>query len=946
MGKNILNDLSLKIGRRNFLKLASIGAGVGATSMFASGNTVREATKEEIKNPFPGSKKVKSICSICSAGCGIVAEVQNGVWVRQDVAQDHPISEGSHCCKGIDQIDLVKSKQRIKHPLKKVNGKWERISWKQAIDEISEKMLELRAENGPDAAMFLGSAKFNLQQSFYFSKFAALWGTNNIDHVARVCHSASVAGAANTWGYGAMTNHFGDVVGHSKAILMIGANSASACPIGFKHFLKAKDRNNAKLIVVDPVYTKSAAKADHYLRIRTGTDVAFVYGMLHLIFKNGWEDKNFIESRVYGMDKIREEAKKWTPEITADVTGIPAEKIIQITTIFAKTKPATAVWALGITQHSTGTSNTRIIPILQLVLGNAGKEGGGCNIIRGHDNVQGSTDMCNLADSLPGYYGLSEDAWKYYAKAWGIDFNWLQGRFHSPKWMHEKGFSLAKWWQGVLQEEKTYSSSPIRALWVQGTGITSMSQQEKIQKALNKLDLIVIAEPFVNEAAILTDRKDGIYIIPAATQFETEGSVTASNRSSQWRSKIVDPLYESKPDHEIMFEFAKKFGFYDEFTRGMKLDIKDGEIKKVKDTFTWPDDAADELARTVKTIGLGGWTAKRLREHQENWHLFDPITLRGYGKMKNQYYGLPWPCWDTKHPGSPILYNPDTPVNEGGMGFRNRFGLEHDGESQLANDNVNVKKSLVKGGYPEITKANIEEVLGITLTEEEKRKMGANWKVDLSGIIQEKCREKGVCVYGNAKARAIVWTFPDPVPKHREPIHSPRFDLVKKYPTYADQKNNFRVDVRFESEQMEKDWSKEFPTMIVTMRVVNLSGAGMLERTSKYLSHITPEMFAHINPELAAQHGLRDGDMMWLHSPHGTKIKIKAYHNYSVTPDRIAMPYNFAGMMQGVDMSANYPEGTKPYAIGESSNTITNYGFDIITQIPEFNAGLCKIERA
>ena len=186
MGKNEFNDISLKIGRRNFLKLASIGAGVGATSMFASGNTVREATKEEIKNPFPGSKKVKTICSICSAGCGIVAEVQNGVWVRQDVAQDHPISEGSHCCKGIDQIDLVKSKQRVKHPLKKVAGKWQRISWEQAINEISEKMLKFRKENGPDAAMFLGSAKFNLQQAFYFRKFAALWGTNNIDHVARI----------------------------------------------------------------------------------------------------------------------------------------------------------------------------------------------------------------------------------------------------------------------------------------------------------------------------------------------------------------------------------------------------------------------------------------------------------------------------------------------------------------------------------------------------------------------------------------------------------------------------------------------------------------------------------------------------------------------------------------------------------------------------------------
>ena len=94
-----------------------------------------------------------------------------------------------------------------------------------------------------------------------------------------------------------MTNHFGDVVGHSKAMLVIGANSAAANPIGMKHFLRAKDRNNAQLIVVDPVYTKTAAKADHYLRIRTGTDVAFVYGLMHVIFKNGWEDKSFIDGR-------------------------------------------------------------------------------------------------------------------------------------------------------------------------------------------------------------------------------------------------------------------------------------------------------------------------------------------------------------------------------------------------------------------------------------------------------------------------------------------------------------------------------------------------------------------------------------------------------------------------------------------------------------------------
>jgi anaerobic selenocysteine-containing dehydrogenase len=177
---------SKKIGRRSFLKLAALGAGMTATTALAANDSIRTATEEEVKNPFPGSKRVKTVCSICSAGCGMIAEVQNGVWVRQDVAQDHPISEGSHCCKGIDQIDLIKSKQRLKHPLKKVNGEWKRISWETAVKEISEKMLKLREENGPDVVQFLGSAKFNLQQAFYFRKFAAMWGTNNIDHVARI----------------------------------------------------------------------------------------------------------------------------------------------------------------------------------------------------------------------------------------------------------------------------------------------------------------------------------------------------------------------------------------------------------------------------------------------------------------------------------------------------------------------------------------------------------------------------------------------------------------------------------------------------------------------------------------------------------------------------------------------------------------------------------------
>ena len=747
-----------------------------------------------------------------------------------------------------------------------------------------------------------------------------------------------------------MTNNFSDVAANAKMMIIFGANTAVANPIGFKHLLQAKDRNGAKLIVVDPVFTKSAAHADEYVRIRPGTDIAFVYGMLHLIFKNGWEDKELIEQRAYGVDKIKEEAAKWTPQEVENVTGVPAEQLERITKMYASVKPATLFWSLGITQHSVGSSNTRILAILQLILGNMGKKGGGTNIIRGHDNVQGATDMGCLADTLPAYYGLGDGAWDHYTKVWGVSREYMNSRFFEKKWMNEKGFSLSKWWQGVLQEEKTHSNSPIRVLWVQGTGITSMAHTTKVQKALQKLDMLVIAEPFVNEVAVLADRPDGIYILPATTQYETEGYVTATNRSMQWRDRVVMPIHESKEDHEIMFAFAKKFGFYTEYTRGMKFEVINNEHIQTKpddDGFVWPDDATREMSIGLLSIGLRGISAERLRRHKDNWENFDPDSLIGLrGAVKGEYYGLPWPVWDEKHPGTPILWNPEIPYEQGGMGFRNRFGLEHNGVSQLASEDFTPFGCKVKGGYPQITKANIEKVFGIKLTSREKELMGGSWSTDISGIILEKCREKSACCLGNARARTIVWEFPDQIPLHREPIHSPRWDLVQKYPALPDQEKNFRVETKFISEQQKKDWSKDFPTIISSMRLVNLSGAGMLERTSKYLASITPEMFANVNPALALKYGIKDGDMMWIHSPQGTKIKVKCIHNHSVTPDRICLPYNFSGMLQGVDLSYNYPEGTKPYTIGEMSNTITNYGFDPITQISEYNAGLCRIERA
>ena len=740
-----------------------------------------------------------------------------------------------------------------------------------------------------------------------------------------------------------MTNHLGDIQ-NAKSIFIIGSNPAVNHPVGFRHFLKAKENNGAKLIVVDPRYTRTAAKADYFAQIRPGTDIPFMYGMMNLIFENGWEDKKFIDDRTYGIDEIRKEAAKWTPETVEDVTGVPAATLKEITEVYAKNRPGSVVWAMGLTQHTIGSSNTRIAPILQLVLGNMGVSGGGCNILRGHDNVQGASDMANAPDSLPGYYPKNEATWKYFAKMWQVDYEWLKGNYVKPEWMTKPGFTLARWWAGVLDGKNgndpvENAGDSLKALIVIGNGITSTAQQVKVQEGLDGLELLVLLDPFVNDAGVITNKKDGVYLLPAATQFEGCGTVVATNRSGQWRSRVVEPLFESMPDHEILFELAKRIGFYDELTRT----IRDSEGK-----IEWPEAATREIASIVKSIGLTGWTPERLKRHQANWDKFDEKTLMGKEgtEVAGEYYGLPWPCWTEKHPGSPNLYDINRPVMQGGMGFRNRFGLEHNGVNQLAGDGSAPVGGAQSGGYPEIKKDNIEKILGITLTDEEREKMGATWATDGSGIIAEKCMEKGIAPYGNARARAVVWTFVDQIPQHREPLHTPRQDLAQKYPSFEDKPNHYRVFTKYKSLQLSKDFSKEFPINLITARLVNFSGAGMETRASMYLSRITPEMFADIHPELAAKHGIKNWDFVWIHSPEGTKIKVRARIVPSVKPDMIFLPFHFAGYMQGVDMTGNFPDGTKPYAVGESANTVTNYGYDIVTQIPETKGGLCRIEKA
>ncbi len=173
-----------KVARRSFLKIAA--ATTALTGLALSGRLSQTAEAKSPKFPYSQSKTVRTICTYCSVACGIYAEVENGVWVRQEIAQDHPVSRGGHCCKGAGAIDMVNSEKRLKYPLKRENGRWKKISWEQAFDEICGKLLEIRKKYGPDAVHWNGSAKVSTEMAYLQRKLAAFWGTNNIDHQARI----------------------------------------------------------------------------------------------------------------------------------------------------------------------------------------------------------------------------------------------------------------------------------------------------------------------------------------------------------------------------------------------------------------------------------------------------------------------------------------------------------------------------------------------------------------------------------------------------------------------------------------------------------------------------------------------------------------------------------------------------------------------------------------
>ncbi|MDY6864350.1 MAG: formate dehydrogenase subunit alpha [Halobacteriota archaeon] len=922
--RSILGELSLT--RRSFTKItaavaatAAMYKGFGKLAKYAKDTGYMDDVMVEAADTAK-TEQVKSICSFCSVGCGYIGVVKDGVFTGMEPWEDHPINQGGLCSKGTALVDVTNSEKRLKYPMEKVGGKWRRITWDEAIEKVGTQLTSIRDTYGPDSVFMCGLVHGSNEEAYMFRKFGMLFGTNNIDHQARICHSTTVAGLLNTFGHGAMTNTI-IAMQHAKCHFFFGSNAAEAHPVFMQKILDSKDRG-AKIVVADPRFTKTAAKSDFYVRFRPGSDIAFLYGLINVILENGWQDQEYIDNRTYGFEYVKEAVKGYTPEVVEKITWVSADDLRKVAEMIAKNKPSNIIWSMGATQHSVGSQIIRAAAILQCILGNQGEWGGGCIPVRGHCNVQGVTDMCVLSHFLPGYYGVtSEGSWDWYSKVFtdtpstsgSITFDELKGRFatyNGESMMTKIGFAVSRWYEGVLMPESDIDQPHnIKAAILWGEATSSITEMKREKEAMEKLDLLVIVDPFPTSASAMPDRADGIILLPAATRQEGTGSVTTTGREWQWRDVVVPPLYESKTDMEIFQLLANKLGF------GAHFDYSSIE------------DVTREINLACRPIGLQGQTPERMKKQKANAHTFETEYGRAVGgPCDGEYWGLPWPCWTTDHPGTPILYNDNAPVMEGGHDFRAKW--------KYPDDEPNAGEEIVRGNLP-------PSGTGGTIH------WTYNYAKDPSGEVNRQALSEGNPPTGRGRAMLRVAGWTDEVPVHREPLESPEPDLVAAYPTYED-KTFYRIPTNFKTEQQRsiaEGRHIKYPIVLTTGRQVEHHGGSAQTRGSKYLAELQPEMYVEINPALAADKEIKHWDFVWVESARG-RCKVRAYVTDRVNEKTVFMPYHWAGIFEGESYEDRYPDGSAEFKIGDSANIIASAGYDEQTQMQETKAALVNIYKA
>jgi predicted molibdopterin-dependent oxidoreductase YjgC len=316
-------------------------------------------------------RTVVTVCPYCGVGCRLELRVKEDRIISVTPDKESPVNRGQACVKGHFGLEeIVHHPDRLTTPLIRRNGRLEEASWEEALDLVAKRFTEIKNKYGPDSLGALSSSRCTNEENYLVQKLArAVFGTNNVDNCARVCHAPSVTGLAACFGSGAATNSFDQIV-DANVLFVIGSNTTEAHPIVSLKMIKAAQKG-AKIVVADP--------RKIWLNLKPGTNIALLNGMMNVILREGLEDREFIDRRTMGFEELKTVVEEYPPERAAKITGVPEEKIIEAAKLYARADKAMIIYSLGITEHITGTHNVMSLGNLAMLTGNVGRPSTGVN---------------------------------------------------------------------------------------------------------------------------------------------------------------------------------------------------------------------------------------------------------------------------------------------------------------------------------------------------------------------------------------------------------------------------------------------------------------------------------------------------------------------------------------------------------------------------------------
>ncbi|PQV47403.1 assimilatory nitrate reductase (NADH) beta subunit /assimilatory nitrate reductase (NADH) alpha subunit apoprotein [Jejuia pallidilutea] len=532
--------------------------------------------------------EVKTTCSYCGVGCGIVVKKDNNNKVFVEGDKDHPVNKGMLCSKGMNLHYVANdTSDRILYP----EMRWsrshprERVSWDDALDRAASVFKSIIKKHGPDSVGFYVSGQSLTEEYYIANKLTkGFLGTNNIDTNSRLCMSSAVVGYKKTFGEDSVPISYADIE-LADAFLITGANPAWCHPILFRRLEKHKEEHpDVKIIVVDPRKTDTANFADLHLQLLPGTDVILYNAIGRCLYKRGLIDEDFINKHTEGFQEYKDLIFSTSLKQASKLCGVPEKDIRKAADIIGLAKGFISMWAMGLNQSVVGTDKNVSLLNLSLITGQVGKPGSGPFSLTGQPNAMGGREVGGMANLLAVHKDLmNEEHRREVAQFWGVDQI-------NPK----PGLTATEMFDAL-------ESGKMKAVWIACTNpLVSLPNLNRIEKAMKNAKFVVVQE--------ISHKSDtvafGDLVLPAAAWLEKEGTMTNSERRISYLPKQIDPPGEARPDVEIFCDFAQRMGFrgfnfnsaseiYDEYasmTKGTNIDVSYLNYDRLKNegTFQWP----------------------------------------------------------------------------------------------------------------------------------------------------------------------------------------------------------------------------------------------------------------------------------------------------------------------------------------------------------------------